>query len=190
MNKYEAEGLPLPFIILSNGETFVSQSGESLKNEISQMAMVIFETIRAVGRVKIDTIEIIGDKKCVIMGLEDTRAAGSIFEPTAELVPGNLWSLISKLKTQPSEVVVPTEKPKVKLETIILDQVKTILKDYLGDFTERIYQNQIKAQHIKPDELYEEDLRRLMFALGKAAGMIIGPSKGNELTNKLLKIIK
>jgi hypothetical protein len=64
------------------------------------------------------------------------------------------------------------------------------MKDYLGDFTDRIYQNQLKSQRIKPEELYEEDARRFIFALGKAAGMIIGPSKGKDLTNKLLAKIK
>ena len=190
LNKYEAEGLPLPFVILSNGETFVSQNNEVLKNEISQMAMVIFETIRAISSIKIETIEVIGDKKGVLMELEDDRVVGSLFEPTEGLVLDNLWQLISRLRAQPSEVAVPKEKPKVRLAPNILDEIKPILKDYLGDFTERIYQNQIKAQHIQPDEIYEEDVRRLIFALGKAAGMIIGPSKGNELTNKLLKIIK
>ena len=68
--------------------------------------------------------------------------------------------------------------------------MKDTMKDYLGDFTGRIFKNQLKAQRIKVEELYDDDARRLVFALGKAAGMIIGPSKGRDMTNKLLEILK
>ncbi len=85
---------------------------------------------------------------------------------------------------------VAVEKQKVKLDAGILDTMKTTLKDYVGDFSERIFNNQLKAQRIKSEEMYDEDARRLIFALGKAAGMIIGPSKGRDMTNKLLALLK
>lgn len=101
-----------------------------------------------------------------------------------------------KIKEKPVEkpavkpVEAPVEKQKVKLDAGILDTMKTTLKDYVGDFSERIFNNQLKAQRIKTEELYDEDARRLIFALGKAAGMIIGPSKGRDMTNKLLALLK
>ena len=93
----------------------------------------------------------------------------------------------------PAEVTAeekPEEKPKVKIDASILDTMKDSMKDYLGDFTDRIFKNQLKAQRIKTEELYDADARRLIFALGKAAGMIIGPSKGHKMTNKLLELLK
>ncbi|MGB3478833.1 MAG: hypothetical protein WBB67_06705 [bacterium] len=84
----------------------------------------------------------------------------------------------------------PEEKPGVIIDASILDNMKDAMKDYLGDFTERIFKNQLKAQRIKVEELYDTDARRLVFALGKAAGMIIGPSKGRDMTNKLLELLK
>lgn len=84
----------------------------------------------------------------------------------------------------------PEEKPKVKIDAGMLDTMKDAIKDYLGDFTDRIFKNQLKAQRIKPEEFYDADARRLIFALGKAAGMIIGPSKGQKMTNKLLELLK
>jgi len=84
----------------------------------------------------------------------------------------------------------PEEKPKVKIDASILDNMKDSMKEYLGDFTDRIFKNQLKAQRIKPEELFDADARRLIFALGKAAGMIIGPSKGHKMTNKLLELLK
>jgi hypothetical protein len=190
LDQYEEKGLSCPFSLLRSGDVFISQKGEPLKKELSQIATVIFETIGTIGNVKIDTIEIMGDKKGVIMEVEAERLVGSLFYRTPTLDFGAMWSLIKELRGHPSAAVVPEVKPKVKLEASILDKMKAISKDYLGDFTERIYQNQLKTQRIKPDEFYDEDARRLIFALGKAAGMIIGPSKGTELTNKLLKILK
>jgi hypothetical protein len=48
----------------------------------------------------------------------------------------------------------------------------------------------MKAQRINPNEFNEEDVRRFILALGKAAGMIIGPSKGREAINKMLAKLK
>ena len=190
LKTYEEKGLPCPFSIVSSGEISVSQKGESLKNEMSHMAMIIFETINAIGGIKIDTLEIIGERKGVLMELDDERIVGSVVDQAKEYEPETLWKLIAELKGQESVAAPPKEKLKVKIAADVFDKMKVILKDYLGDFTERIYKNQLKNQRINPDECYDEDARRFIFALGKAAGMIIGPSKGTELTNKLLKLLK
>ena len=183
LNNYGDKGLPSPFVVMRSGETTVSQRDEAIKDAISQITMVIFETISTIGNIKIDTIEILGDKKCVAIKLDEERAVGSLFDRTEGLVLGNIWRLIEELRGQTTIVVTPKKKTKVKLDLDILEKIKTALNEYLGDFTERVYQNQLKTQNIKIDEFYDEDARRLIFALGKAAGMIIGPSKGNELTD-------
>lgn len=194
LNNYEEKGLPTPFIVEKSGNLDITQSGESLKKEIAQMTTIIFETIGAVGDVKIDTIEMIGEEKGLVMELQDERIFGSLFSAPKEHNIEEIRELLGKLKETAGAVgegaAAPREKPKVKLEPSLLDQMKEILKDYLGDFTERIYKNQLKAQRIDVDEFYDDDARRLIFALGKAAGMIIGPSKGREMTNKLLEILK
>ncbi len=190
LNKFEERGLNLPFSVTRDGTTITSQKGESLKSKLSQTGTVIFETISAVGGVKIENIEIIGESKGLLLLVDEEHIIGTLFDKTEAMDLKNLWNLINELKAE-KEVVVPVEeKVKAPISPEILDEMKTILKDYLGDFTERIYQNQLKSQRIKADELYEEDLRRFIFALGKAAGMIIGPTKGKELTNKLLAKIK
>jgi len=195
LKNFEEKGLPNPFIASKSGEVAITQSGESLKNEISQMATVIYETIGAIGDIKIDRIEMMGEAKGLIMELDETSIKGSLFEQNESVKLNDLWVLIRELKGEPVAVVEAREKPakekvKVKLESSVLDEMKTILKDYLGDFTERIYKNQLKGQRINIDEFYDDDARRLIFALGKAAGMIIGPSKGHILTNKLLELLK
>jgi hypothetical protein len=191
LKEYENKGLSCPFSILRTGEIFITEQGESQKNELSQMATVIFETINAIGKVEIDTVEILGDKKGIIVDIADDRLVGSLFNRTPALDLQSAWALMSELKVHPSPVTeAPKGKVRVKLDAGIFDAIQTTLKEYLGDFAERVYQNQLKKQRINLDELYDDDARRFIFALGKAAGMIIGPTKGTELTNKLLKIVK
>jgi len=190
LKNFEEKGLPCPFIILQSGVIVVSQTGETIKNELTQMATIIFETINAIGHIKIDTIEIVGDKKGAIITVDDERLLGCLFEWTEDLSLDKLYALLGELKDQSGVAPTAKEKVMVKLTGEVLEEIKAILKEYLGDFAERIYQNQIKTQRIKTDEFYEEDARRFILALGKAAGMIIGPSKGSELTNKLYKILK
>jgi hypothetical protein len=190
MNKYEEKGLALPFNVSRAGETVVASSGESLKSKISQTGTVIFETIGAVGGIKIDALEIIGSSRGMIMEINDEVIFGSLFDNPEGVSIRNLWHLLGELRSHKEAAAKAEEKPKAALPANTLDTIKAVMKDYLGDFTDRIYQNQLKSQRIKPEELYEEDARRFIFALGKAAGMIIGPSKGKDLTNKLLAKIK
>ena len=194
LNKFEEKGLLCPFVILRSGETSVSQKGEPLKKEISQIATVVFETIGTIGDIKIDSIEILGDKKGIIIELEDERLVGGFFDRTKDLALENFRKLVSELKTQPSAVVTApieiTEIEKAALQPEILEKIKAISIEYLGDFTERIFQNQVKKQNIKLEEFYDEDVRRLISGLSKAAGMIIGPSKASKMTNRLLKLLE
>jgi len=190
LNRLEEKGIGLPFAVSKTGETSVSPKGEQLKSKLSQVGTVIFETIGAVGRVKIDSIEIIGEMKSVIMELDDERLTGSVFEQKQGMAVADVWNSLKELKVQPEAVAKVEEKPKTALPSSVFDDIKALLKDYVGDFADRIYQNQVKAQRIKIDECYEDDAKRLIFALGKAAGMIIGPSKGKDLTNKLLAKLK
>jgi hypothetical protein len=201
LNRFEKKGLSCPFIASKTGGVVVASSAESIKNEIAQMTTVIFETIGAVGDIDIDKIEILTDTKSLVLALDQENLMGSLFEPTEGVTMDDIWSFLKELKEQSAGVEVAEEKPKVEekeveekpkvqIDTSILDNMKDTIRDYLGDFTERIFKNQLKAQHIKVEELYDNDARRLVFALGKAAGMIIGPSKGRDMTNKLLELLK
>lgn len=190
LNKIEDRGLGLPFIVKKDGETMTSRGGETNKSKFSQTGTILFESIGAVGGIKIDVIEIIGNKQSLLCEISEDELIGHIYATAQMPILDNIWNAIKEIRTKQKEEVVEVEKPKEKFSPEFLDQLKAIVQDYLGDFTERIYQNQLKAQRIKVEDLYEEDLRRFIFALGKAAGMIIGPTKGKDLTNKLLAKLK
>jgi hypothetical protein len=48
----------------------------------------------------------------------------------------------------------------------------------------------MKNQGINAKELHKEDVRRLILALAKATSMIVGRSKGRELSSKLTELVK
>jgi hypothetical protein len=196
LDRFEKKGSTWLFRCSNNGEVVTSQTGAVYKNEISQMATVIFETIGALGDIKVDRIQIMGEKKGIIMELESDGLVGSLFQLGSEISVDELWESLEELK---KGVPQPVEKPKVetagvqlrvKVEAKVFDEMKDRVKEYLGDFTERIFKNQLKAQRIDLDEVYDEDVRRFIMALGKAASMIIGPSKGHEMTNRLITLLK
>jgi hypothetical protein len=196
LDRYENKGVTWPFRCSRKGEVITSQSGAVFRNEFTQMATVIFETIGAIGDVKVDRMEIVGEKMGIIMELDRDGLIGSLFKRTPETSKSELWRLIDELKQQgplPAEqkkIETPGVRARVKVDKHIFDDMKERVKEYLGDFTERIFKNQLKAQKIDLDDLYDEDVRRFILALGKAAGMIIGPSKGHEMTNRLMTLLK
>jgi hypothetical protein len=187
LNKAVTKGLPMPFSVEKSGATLVSNEADAYKEQITQMATVVFETINAIGEVKVEQIEIIGDAKGVILDLDAEGLIGTMFEPAVGAVPQDFWKLLRELRVKPT-VAVP--RLMAIIDPGILEKIKTILEDYVGDFTERIFQNQMKNQGINIEELHEEDVRRLILALAKATSMIVGRSKGRELSSKLTELVK
>jgi hypothetical protein len=188
LNDAVTKGLPMPFAVTKSGETLVADATASYKDKLAQVALVIFETISALGEVKIATIEVIGDKKGVVLDLDDEGLLGTIFQPRDDMTPVEYPKLLRELRIKPA-AAVPMGRLAV-VDPSILSKIKSILQEYVGDFTERIFQNQMKNQGIKAEELHGEDVRRLILALGKATGMIVGRKKGRELSSKLTELVK
>jgi len=194
LNRFEKRGLPCAFSVTKAGGVMTAQGAQLIRDEIAQVGMIIFETIGALGDMKINRIEMLGDAKGVLMELAGEQMFGSIFNRTQGVVIDNLWTLLGDLKRQYAAIITPVaepgEKPRALYTLSTLDRVREIMKEYVGDFTERIFKNQLRSQRLNVDELREEDIRRFIDALGKAAAMIIGPSKGREMKGKLMKLLK
>ncbi|UCG91123.1 MAG: hypothetical protein JSV97_08535 [candidate division WOR-3 bacterium] len=190
LNKFEEKGLDCAFTAAASGTAEVSQNGESIKSQISQMATVIFETIGVIGDIKIDTIEMMGNAKGLIMYLQEKSFVGGLFDRAAKLTRADVWLRIRELKDKLSAAAASMKRSEIIVEATILEKIRAIVRDYLGDFSERIFQNQLKKHNIKPENFFDEDARILIYGLGKAAGMIIGPTKGREMQNKLLALLR
>jgi hypothetical protein len=188
LNNAVSKGLPMPFAITKAGATVVAEPTAAYKEQLAQIALVIFETIGALGEVKISTIEVVGDKKSVIMDLDPDGLVGTIYETSDGKIPDEYWKVLRGLRAKPA-VTVPVSR-KALVDPSILETIKAILQDYVGDFTERIFQNQMKNQDINVEELHAEDVRRLILALSKATSMIVGRKKGRDLSSKLIELVR
>ena len=124
------------------------------------------------------------------MQLGEESLLGSLFENGEGVVIEELWTLLEDIKKRPA-ASVGERKPEL-LEAATLEKMKLIMADYLGDFTERIYNNQLKTHGISStvEELSPKDIRRLIATLTKAASMIIGPTKSRDMRNKLLELLR
>jgi hypothetical protein len=183
-----SKGLPMPFAMTKAGATVIAEPAEPYKEQLVQTALVIFETIGALGEISIGTIEVVGDEKGVIMDLDTDGLVGTIFKASDEKKPDEYLGIIRGLRAKPV-ATVPMDRMAL-VDASILERIKTILQEYVGDFTERVFQNQMKNQGIKTTELHAEDVRRLILALSKATSMIVGRRKGRELSAKLTELVK
>jgi hypothetical protein len=173
---------------MKDSKMLIADSAAAYKEQIAQAAMVIFETMNALGEIKIGTIEVVGEKSGLIMDLEGDGLIGTIFEPVQGAVPAEYWKLLRLLRAKPAKAV-PMGRM-VLVDPGILERIKAILEEYVGDFTDRIFENQMKNQGIKVEELRGEDVRRLILALAKATSMIVGRRKGRELSGRLTELVK
>lgn len=188
LNSAVSQGLPMPFAASVSGETIVADAAAVYQEQIAQMAMVIFETISALGEVKIERIEIKGEKKSIAVKLDEARMLGTILEPAEGITHPEIWKLLQEMITKPA--MTPAERRAALVDPGVLEKIKEILGEYVGDFTERIFQNQLRNQNIKTDDLHAEDVRRVILALSKATSMIVGRSKGRELSKRLTELVK
>jgi hypothetical protein len=188
LNSAASKGLPMPFAASMSGETSVADTAAGYKEQITQMAVVIFETINALGEVKIERIEIRGERKSIVMKLEKDGMLGAILDPADRVTRPELWRLLEEMTVKPA--MTPAERRVALVDPAVLEKIKGILGEYVGDFTERIFQNQLRNQNIKTDELHAEDVRRVILALSKATSMIVGRSKGRELSKRLTELVK
>ncbi len=192
LNRFEKRGLPCAFAVTKAGGVVTAQGAQLIRDEIAHLGMIIFETIGALGDIEINRIEMLGKTKGVLMELTGECIFGSVFNRTQDIIINNLWALLGDLKRQSAVRAPATSRggPQTLYNSSTLDRVQEIMKDYVGDFTERIFKNQLKSQRLNVDELKEEEFHRFIDALGKAATMIIGPSKGREMKDRLLKLLK
>lgn len=178
----------MPFAASISGETHVADSAAAYREQIAQMAMVIFETMNTLGEIKIEKIEIKGDEKSIIVKLDEEGMLGTIVEPAEDIVRPEIWKLLQGMRTRPA--VTPAERRTALVDPSVLETIKDILAEYVGDFTDRIFQNQLKNQNIRIEELHSEDVRRVILALSKATSMIVGRTKGRELSKRLIELVK
>lgn len=188
LNHAAARGLPMPFSATVSGVVLEADQAAAFHERIAQMATVIFETLEAVGEVKIENVEIRGSKKSIIMELHGDGLIGTIAETPDIAARAEIRKLLREVHDR--KAPGPAERRTALVDPGVLEKIKNILSEYVGDFTERIFRNQLKNQNIKVDELHQEDVRRVILALSKATGMIVGRAKGREMSKRMIDLVK
>lgn len=184
------------------------------ETRIKRISLVLTQTMDALGGMIFDRFLLEGEDKRISLFSHDGGYCGIIFKNTVPYMSiENIYSeLISKApvaEEKPPEVkpeaVTPKPKveapkpkekapPEVKEDPIIpatvFDEMGKILKDYLGDFSDTIFENQLSDLKIKTEPTPFSMLQKLCFSLQKSSAMLIGPSQARELVDKLLSLIK
>lgn len=196
IKKYEAQDFAQIFMLERGGELHASNIEDKLRNDVNQIGVIVFETLAAIGPFPVEEIGILGSDRCVHLRVTDRRLVISTFKPEVDygVVQERVAQLTQELLAQPTAPVVEEKVEKVvaevKIEPGVLDRIKAECSSYLGDFAEKIYQNQLKAQKVNTAEIKVDEVKRLIFGLNKAGSMIIGPKRAKEMTDKLLELVK
>lgn len=91
------------------------------------------------------------------------------------------------------EIEEEIEEVKIEKEYLkpdILDSIKEIAGEYLGDFSLDIISNIIEDSEVDDDNPTKDSILELISELENAASLIIGPSKSEKLKNDILNKIE
>jgi hypothetical protein len=185
------------------------------ETRIKRIALVLTQTMDALGGMVFDRFLLEGEDKRISLFSHDGGYCGIVFQSNVPYTSiENIYTeLISKApvieekppEAKPEPAVAPKPKkeapkvevkppPKEKEDKIIpatvFDEMGKILNEYLGDFSETIFENQMSDLKVKTEPTPFSKLQRLCFSLQKASAMLIGPSQAREMVDKLLSLIK
>ncbi|TET22467.1 MAG: hypothetical protein E3J78_03035 [Candidatus Cloacimonadota bacterium] len=181
------------------------------ESRIKRIALVLTQTMDALGGIDFDRFLLEGEERRISIFSCNGGYCGIVFKKSVSFrnIEDIYQTLISKAsapgikekaprKEIKKEAVKVKEKPPRPVEkkeekiapASIFDQISGILNEYLGDFSETIYENQMSDLVIKPESCTTTKAKKLCFSLQKASAMLIGPSQAKEMVGKLLSLIK
>jgi len=180
------------------------------ESRIRRIALVLTQTMDALGGIVFDRYILGGDDKRISIYKINEGYCGIIFQSDIPFrsIDNVYQGVISKLqavkekekeKEKPAKKItkiakvqetteVPVKKDKM-LDPSVFEKIKEILSQYLGDFTETIFENQMSDLKIDQKSAMFSKVQKMCFSLQKASGMIIGPSFAKEMVDKLLSVI-
>ncbi len=184
------------------------------ETRINRIALVLMQTMDALGGMFFDRFLLEGEDKRISLFSHDGGYCGIVSQSTVPYTSiENIYTeLIRKApvveekpveaKPEPAGAKPKTEAPKVEakpppkekedriIPATVFDEMSTILNEYLGDFSETIFENQMSDLKMKAEPAPFSLLQKLCFSLQKASAMLIGPSQAREMVDKLLSLIK
>lgn len=171
------------------------------ESRIKRIALVLTQTMDALGAMVFDSFLLEGENKRVSIFKYNDGYCGiifpkniafssieSIYQKVISTFVGAGLKAKEEVKVKPSVKVL--EKEERILSSSIFEKIKEILSEYLGDFSETIFENQMSDMKIATGSATFSKVQKLCFSLQKASAMLIGPSFAREMVDKLLSVIR
>jgi hypothetical protein len=187
------------------------------ESRIKRIALVLTQTMDALGGGTFDRFLLEGEDKRVSIYKHNGGYFGVVFKSVnsfdniekifnktiTEMAPPEIKEVevkkpeekpVEKPKEEPKEEKKPAEAVPTKKEIIlspqVFEKIKGVLDNYLGDFSETVFENQMSDMNIDVQSAPLSKVRKMCFSLQKASAMLIGPSFAREMVDKLLNILK
>jgi len=187
------------------------------ESRIKRVSLVLIQTMDALGGAYFDRFLLEGENNRIAIYKFDDGYYGVVFERTTSFVTMEslLKSTVTQVPVTEKKVVEERGKPEIKPkekkeekpikrekppEKVIekeepvlpevFDKIKEILFEYLGDFSDTIFENQLVDTGIKIESATTSKVKKFCFALQKASAMLIGPPNAREMVDKLLVLLK
>lgn len=188
-----------PFIYETDGGAY---SIEGKSGDIDQIGTMLFQTLETLDIDDVGLLEVIGDKRSVVMKISSGRIIGTILDEKVKtddvlkLLAEIERSLGAEVEAKEEVEVEEKAKEEVEVEEGVVDlkglseKINLVLTEFLGDFAARVYRNQLKILSIEEKEIPMKKVKELVYALGDAASLMIGPTQSQEMTDRLLLLIK
>jgi hypothetical protein len=183
------------------------------ESRIKRIALVLTQTMDAIGGISFDRFLLEGEDKRISIFKYNSGYCGIVFrkdtpfnsiETVYKKVVSKAPPVTEKKEEKPAPKVVEKEIPKPPKKEVreepekedkilspgVFDKMGEILNEYLGDFSETIFENQMSDMKIKSEPTPFSKVQKLCFSLQKASAMLIGPSHAREMVDKLLAMLK
>jgi cell division protein FtsI/penicillin-binding protein 2 len=182
----------LEIILIQKKDEFLSFPREDSRILAYKKIFTILKEAFLISGIPLEGINLKYDKNCFIFFEKDEVFYGVLAKEEIEI--DKIFEIIDKkigvkkIKEEKRVITPVPEEIKVSPETF--DRIKEILKEYLGAFSETIFENQLKDTRISPHDATLTKTKKFITNLQNAASMIIGPLKAREMGNKMLKLLQ
>jgi len=170
-------GLKVAFFSDKSG---VCCSQDGLKNDIVQSTQLLQQIYDIVGQPGLNNIIISSDKDIFWGRLTGAGVAGAVVPGSVDLPA--VSRLLDDLSLPSGSAGGPA------LPAGLIAQMRKVATEYLSDFAETALMVQLKQAGVNEQNPTADQIQKLAAGLEKAALMIVGPSQGKEMGQKLKKL--
>ncbi len=160
------------------------------EKRVERIVVVMQQTLDALER-EIDSFLLKGKEMDVVFIRHEGALLGVILPPGASLsdirekVEDVKGALVPSQRRGPT----PVKKAVIELPSEVIPKLKEIAVEYLSDFAEDIFEDQMDEVGVDPEKPRRDKVMDLCFGLQRSASMLLGPTKAREMVDKMHELI-